>query len=125
MSSSCKPRRRSPGTRCALLAAGLLGTGVLLAAFPAAEAGRHRPPERQLLEGAPMITLLDWGDIPSIDAPTFVSAGAAATFLADDEMVIGLTDPDGGNPRCYSLQHLDHHEVVNDRVGETPIAVTW
>jgi hypothetical protein len=103
---------------------GLLAAAALTLAQPA-DAARHDPPEREMLEGHPMITLLDWGDIPSIDDPVFVPTSVADAFMMDQEQVIGITDPDGGNPRCYSLLHLDHHEVVNDEVGETPIAVTW
>ena len=30
-----------------------------------------------------------------------------------------------GQARAYSAWHLDHHEIVNDRIGKTAIAVTW
>ena len=113
---------RSP-KRCAALAL----TAVLWTSFftdPAA-AARHDPPERETVHGSTMITLLDWGDIPSIDDPTLVAVAEADSFMEGDEMVIGITDPDGRNPRCYSLVHLDHHEVVNDRVGDAHVSVTW
>ena len=38
-------------------------------------------------------------------------------------MIIGVVLD--GEARAYSIWHLDRHEVVNDRLGETPIAATW
>ena len=56
--------------------------------------------------------------------PVFVEASEAAPWMNDDEVIIGVLGP-GGEARAYSTWHLDHHEIVNDHVGETPIAVTW
>lgn len=67
--------------------------------------------------------------IPAIDAPRFVPARAAA--LADDDRVLGLAPAPGddparfGPPRAYPVRILNWHEVVNDRVGDRGIAVTY
>ncbi|MFB6095595.1 MAG: DUF3179 domain-containing (seleno)protein, partial [Halodesulfurarchaeum sp.] len=40
-----------------------------------------------------------------------------------DTVVVPDIDP--GPPRAYPLRILNYHEIVNDRVGDVPIAVTW
>ncbi|MFB6273121.1 MAG: DUF3179 domain-containing (seleno)protein, partial [Salinibacter sp.] len=61
--------------------------------------------------------------IPSIDDPSFVSVGAASDWIAPEEPVILLEH--GGTARAYPLQILTHHEIVNDRIAGTPVAVTF
>jgi hypothetical protein len=61
--------------------------------------------------------------IPPIDAPRFVSASEAGIWLKDQEPVIALGQ--GGDARAYPLQILIWHEIVNDTVGGTPVAVTF
>lgn len=60
--------------------------------------------------------------IPSIDTPRFVRASEAADLAADD-LVLGVVR--GGAARAYPAWILDRHEIVNDRFGDEPIAVTW
>ncbi len=102
-------------------------TGVIGVALVSATSGAERrvPPEREWVAGAELVTVLDWGDIPAIDEPRFVSTDEADRFMAPDEPVVGVTGAGGAEPRCYSLQLLDHHEVVNDVVAGVPLAVTW
>jgi hypothetical protein len=61
--------------------------------------------------------------IPAIDHPKFVSAKEGDKFLSSKELVIGLFD--GETAKAYSAWILDEHEIVNDRLGDTPVAVTW
>jgi hypothetical protein len=61
--------------------------------------------------------------IPSIDNPKFVSIAEADQFLQDADQVVGLDL--NGDIRAYPLQILVWHEIVNDIVGETPVAVTY
>jgi len=61
--------------------------------------------------------------IPSIDDPSFVSVEAAGDWVAPEEPVILLEHE--GTPRAYPLQILTHHEIVNDRIAGTPVAVTF
>jgi len=60
--------------------------------------------------------------IPSIDNPGFVSA-EDADHIADDSIV--LTIAYKGEYRAYPARVLDHHEIVNDVIASTPIAITW
>ena len=61
--------------------------------------------------------------IPSIDDPTFVSVAAASDWVGPKEPVIAVQH--GGVARAYPLQLLTHHEIVNDRIAGTPVAVTF
>ena len=57
--------------------------------------------------------------IPSVDDPEFGDSHAGA----DDDRVVALESP--GQPRAYPLRYLQFHEIVNDTVGGTPVAVSW
>ena len=59
--------------------------------------------------------------IPSIDNPKFISSGDAT--LQDSDLVVGLNID--GDIRAYPLNILVWHEIVNDRVGGKPVAVTY
>jgi hypothetical protein len=61
--------------------------------------------------------------IPSIDNPKFISVQEASKFLEDSEHVLGLNI--NGDIRAYPLQILVWHEIVNDKVGGMPVAVTY
>ncbi|MEL6435170.1 MAG: DUF3179 domain-containing protein, partial [Pseudomonadota bacterium] len=60
--------------------------------------------------------------IPSIDNPLFEFVPGVDS-LADNEPVVAVTI--SGDARAYPLQILTWHEIVNDVVGDTPIAVTY
>ena len=58
----------------------------------------------------------------SLDNPVFISA-AAATFLEDDELVMGLEW--NGEARAYPIRMMVYHHVVNDDVYGSPVLVTY
>jgi hypothetical protein len=60
--------------------------------------------------------------ISSIDNPQYIAA-ADATHVADDDIVLALSW--NGEHRAYPARILDHHEIVNDVIGGTPLAITW
>ena len=60
--------------------------------------------------------------IPSIDNPKF-SEVPDSEFVSDSDVVIGLEI--NGDARAYPLFILVWHEIVNDRVGDVPVAVTY
>ena len=60
--------------------------------------------------------------IPALSSPEFVAA-ANATHLFPKDRVIGIQL--GGQARAYPIRILDFHEIVNDRVRDLPLAVTW
>jgi hypothetical protein len=59
--------------------------------------------------------------IPAIDRPKFVAAAAAG--LRADDRVLGLAH--NGVTKAYPVRILNWHEVVNDRLGDAPVAVTY
>ena len=56
--------------------------------------------------------------IPSVDDPQF-----REDHPEPEDEVVGV-EIDGG-ARAYPIRYLNYHEIVNDRVGGTPIAATW
>lgn len=100
----------------ALLACGagfaaFLGVFLQAASVPAADL---RPDE--------IVTVLPKDAIPAILSPSFEEAGKAS-WLGGKNLVVGVEI--GGDNRAYPVPTLSRHEIVNDRVGGLPIAVTW
>lgn len=60
--------------------------------------------------------------IPSIDDPQFVGLDDYKD-LVDTEPVIGLSI--NGEAKAYPIRVLTWHEIVNDRIGGVPVAVTY
>ena len=61
------------------------------------------------------------GAIPAVFEPHFVPAHQAE--IPDGAWVLGVVVD--GEARAYSLNLLNRHEIVNDRLGERPIAAVW
>ncbi|HEX6206784.1 MAG TPA: DUF3179 domain-containing protein [Actinomycetota bacterium] len=61
--------------------------------------------------------------IPSIDEPRFVAPDEAEEWLSAQEPVAVLEID--GDARAYPHQIMTWHEIVNDVVGGTPVAVTY
>ncbi len=58
----------------------------------------------------------------TIDHPQFVSA-SQADFLGPKDIVLGVTD--GKTSKAYPAAILSQHGVVQDRMADGPIAITW
>ena len=84
---------------------------------PTREEERSIVPPEQIVSGGPPAD-----GIPSIDKPKFVQVQKAEEFLEDSDLVVGLNI--NGDIRAYPLQILVWHEIVKDRVGGVPVAVT-
>ena len=102
----------------ALLSALTHGCGV----FEHQREGARPEVTTEELHGSTLYKVLEKDAIPSIDEPRFVPADEA-DFMKDEEPVLGVTD--GRVAKAYSLWLLDSHEIVNDTLGERPIAATW
>jgi hypothetical protein len=61
--------------------------------------------------------------IPALDDPTFLAV-ADKPNLTPLEPVITL-EIEGEVPRAYPIRYLTWHEIVNDVVGDIPVAVTF
>ncbi len=79
---------------------------------------KHIVPLDKIVSGGPAPD-----GIPSIDNPKFVSVAEADKYLENSELVVGLNV--NGDIRAYPLQILVWHEIVNDNIGGSPIAVTY
>jgi len=79
---------------------------------------RHTVPYAEILSGGP-----PKDGIPALDRPHFVEVTAADEWLHDQEPVILIQV--GEDARAYPLQILMWHEIVNDTVGDLPLAVTY
>ncbi|MEQ8603301.1 MAG: DUF3179 domain-containing protein [Marivibrio sp.] len=86
-------------------------------AWPHTDFTRHSVPFTEIRSGGP-----PKDGIPPIDQPRFEAAGEIDD-LAATEPVIGVAID--GDWRAYPLRVLMWHEIVNDRVGGAPIAVTF
>jgi len=104
-------------TRGVLALRPVLGLGLTIVLVGAAAA------QDLVIDGDPVHEVLPPGAIPAIEDPQFAPAAAADTFMAADEMVLGLVI--GEDARASSLWHLDSHEIVNDVVGGRAIAAVW
>lgn len=60
--------------------------------------------------------------IPAITEPRTVSADQA-TFLEPQDRIVGVELE--GQARAYPISILTQHEIINDQLGDTPIAVTY
>jgi len=81
------------------------------------DVGNASIPVAEILPGGP-----PRDGIPAIDNPVFMDA-QKATFLSDDDRVIGITRH--GITRAYPIAILNWHEIVNDRIGQESIVVTY
>jgi hypothetical protein len=87
------------------------------------DAGRVASRDPTELTREDLTSVLSPDSIPSIDEPTFVSSGQAAAWLSSEEPVVVLEIK--GDARAYPVQIMTWHEIVNDTVGGTPVAVTY
>lgn len=60
--------------------------------------------------------------IPSVDNPSFLPASQIPD-MSDEDLIIGVAIT--GAIKGYTHSVLDWHEIVNDRVGGTPISLTY
>ncbi|MEH6833836.1 MULTISPECIES: DUF3179 domain-containing protein [Falsihalocynthiibacter] len=78
-------------------------------------------------------TIDDWSEIlsggppkdgiPALSDPSFIAASDEAK-IGGREPVITL-EIKGETPRAYPIRYLTWHEIVNDDVGDIPVAVTF
>ncbi len=60
--------------------------------------------------------------IPALTEPRMVVA-EKVTYLSGRDRVIGVMQ--GEESRAYPLKILNYHEIINDRLGSVPIAITY
>lgn len=85
------------------------------------------PPENTNPEWSiPISEVLDGGPgkdgIPALLSPEMVPV-QEVDFLRDDDLVIGFKN--GSDVRAYPHIILDWHEIINDKIGDVSLAVTY
>lgn len=83
-----------------------------------AEAQACLVPSNQIVSGGP-----GKDGIPALTRPRAVSAAEADRFLARDALVLGVAH--NGEARAYPHNVLWWHEIVNDVIGGTAVAVSY
>ncbi len=105
----------------------ILGTGILWATqseeLPDGRGGYfdvrlHSVPLSEILGGGPAKD-----GIPALSNPEFVSAEQGDRFLLSWDRVLGVEY--NGVAKAYPIKILNWHAVVNDRIGNKAIAVSW
>ena len=86
--------------------------------FPKTDFTRSTVAFGEILSGGP-----PRDGIPPVDNPRFVAVREARDWLADDEAVLVVSR--GADSHLYPVQVLMWHEIVNDQVGDLPVAVTY
>lgn len=61
------------------------------------------------------------GHAPNAPAPLIIPA--AELNLPSDDRLVSMTVNE--ETRAYPIKFLNYHEVVNDEIGETPVAIAW
>src|SRR5919109_2747920 len=79
---------------------------------------RHTVPLDEIVPGGP-----PKDGIPAIDTPKFETVRSADRWLEKRDPVIVVEHSE--TIRAYPLQILIGHEIVNDRIGDLPLAVTY
>jgi len=74
-------------------------------------------PQNEILPGGP-----PRDGIPSIDQPHLIKP-SDVDFLGEGDRVISVKI--GNEVRAYPLRILNWHEIVNDQIGDEPVAVTY
>jgi hypothetical protein len=74
-------------------------------------------PKSEVFDGGP-----GKDGIPALIEPNFIPA-IEAGYLDDDDLVLGFVV--GAEARAYPHKILDWHEIINDKVGEVSLSVTY
>jgi hypothetical protein len=93
-------------------------------AEPATEQPEEAEAQETITGGKPFHGLLPYRKKDAklaLIRPSFVSAEEAA--LAPGVSVVGVSV--GSTHRAYPLYVLKNHQIVNDRLGEVPVAASW
>jgi len=61
--------------------------------------------------------------IHSIDAPVFATASQAGRWVRTETPVIGVVV--GGEAHAYPVHVMEFHQIVNDRIGDVDVVLTY
>ena len=80
-----------------------------------------RQPEVRV-NGIPIIQDVPKDAIPPLDFPQYQTV-QEATWIKEDDIVLGAEF--GGDARAYPVKILNWHEIVNEKIGEREVVVTY
>jgi hypothetical protein len=86
-------------------------------AAPSFDVANSLVPREKIFAGGP-----PKDGIPALTEPRMVAA-EEAIYLSGRDRVIGVMQ--GEESRAYPLKILNYHEIINDRLGSVPIAITY
>lgn len=75
------------------------------------------------LENGLLFRLVEPEKIHRMEQPGFVSLALAQGFMGEFEPVVGVTD--GEHAKAYSAWLMEGYSVINDKLGDRPMVVTW
>lgn len=61
--------------------------------------------------------------IPALSDPQFIEVAQETRIKGTEPVITVLVD--GQRPRAYPIRYLTWHEIVNDTIGDIPVAVTF
>ncbi len=61
--------------------------------------------------------------IPALNDPSFIAVSEESR-IGEREPVMAV-EIDGEVPRAYPIRYLTWHEIINDQIGDVPVAVTF
>ena len=102
----------------AVACAAAAGPAIWKTEWPKTDFSMHSVDFSEIMSGGP-----PKDGIPAIDFPEFVDV-SKETSLSLREGVLTL-EIDGEIPRAYPVRYLLWHEIINDSIGATPVAVTY
>jgi hypothetical protein len=105
----------------AVLLAVAVGGIAIYATRPHQQPGLPPSSSPDALRSSEIQTILEPDAIRAIDNPQFV--GASRAGMRDNLSVIGVAL--GGEAHAFPIAVMSGVEIVNDRLGDTHIAVTW
>lgn len=94
------------------------GRNPFQSAWPETDFSRIRIDLAEVISGGP-----SKDGIPALTNPAFLAA-SAETRLSGPEPVMSVA-MEGQTARAYPIRYLIWHEIVNDRIGKTPVLVTF
>ena len=99
---------------------------IALSCYSCIELGEEQVPSFEEFQWSIPEELVEEGNafdlIKSIDEPKFINADEV-DFLSDDDLVIGFQGAE--TIRVYPFKILDYHEIVNDEIDGSKVAITY
>ena len=86
--------------------------------WPNTDFGKSDVPFTEILSGGP-----PRDGIPAIDNPQMIRVDQSKNIPNREPVMV--VELDGETARAYPIRYLTWHEIVNDQIGDVPVAVTF